>query len=86
MPDALPLQDEPRCKLTRPASGHLRLQHLRINPTPGEDLTSIDSDRFGTSADENRAKLVLRMILIELRLILKLEQKVHRTMQAEFLP
>src|SRR5207248_423919 len=78
-----PLHHEPWCKPTGLAAGELRLQLLRTDPTPRENLARIDPDRIGAAADEHGTELLLGARRIELRLVLKLEQKLQRTAQSE---
>src|SRR5262249_6507046 len=62
-----------------------RLQHGRRHPSNRLDLVSVDFYRTQAAADEHRAQLVLRAVLVELRLILKFVQEAQRASEAELL-
>src|SRR6185437_4156536 len=64
---------------------HLRRELLRARPTPIRDLVLVDGHLAGASSDVNRAQLMLGPDIVELRLVLKLEQKVQRALKSKFL-
>src|SRR4029077_18218567 len=84
-PDAFPLQYEPWRKIPGATAAHLGLQGLGSDPAPGANLIPIDHELVGGTPYEDRAELVLGARRIELRLILKLEQKMQWTAQTQLL-
>src|SRR3974390_985013 len=83
-PDERPFANEPR-REAQLARIELPLQLLQPDPAPGRDFITIGAHPLGAVAVKHRTELVLGAGRIELRLILKLEQKPQRAAEPELL-
>src|SRR6185437_7577461 len=84
-PNPFPLNLEPGSEAPSARALHFLGKPVRAHPTPVRDLAAIDAHAAAAAPDEHRAELMLRPDSIELRLVLKLEQKVQRTLEAQLL-
>src|ERR1700722_16564171 len=83
-PDPGPFEHEPWRKVPG-ALGHFLLQRRRADPAPGGNFIVVRHDWLAPAPYEYRAKLVLRARFVELRLVLKLEQKMQGAAQPQLL-
>src|SRR5258707_1397047 len=82
-PDSGPFQHEPGGKGSAALGGDLPLQGLGRNPAPVNNFVGIDPDRLEASSYIHRAQLIFRAGRVELRLILKFEQKLQRAANSQ---